>query len=227
LRIIVACGGTAGHFLPALSFLGALKAKRDDLDLCVVVTKRKIEKEAEFSNYRVLHLSLVPVSTSINFKNLIAVLKFFAGCLESLYILLKVNPDVVVGFGGYASFPLVFFASLLRKKTVIHEQNVSPGVSNKLLALFADRVAVSFPESLRRFKTDNGKVIFTGNPVRKDLSKVGKKEALGYFGLSERKFTLLVMGGSQGSRRINMAVVGAFSSIQIAPPEGGNLITLP
>lgn len=196
-RVLVACGGTAGHFLPALSFLDALSKKAPALDIRVVLTKRKIEEDAYFQGYSVSRVSLVPV------KDLSSVFKLLLGVIQSLFILYKYNPDVVMGFGGYASFPLVLFASLSGKKTVIHEQNVRMGISNRLLAIFADKIAVSFTETKKFLSSLNSKVVLTGNPVRRDLKKIDKDKALEFFKLSPGLFTILVMGGSQGSHKIN------------------------
>ncbi|MDD5237305.1 MAG: UDP-N-acetylglucosamine--N-acetylmuramyl-(pentapeptide) pyrophosphoryl-undecaprenol N-acetylglucosamine transferase, partial [Candidatus Omnitrophica bacterium] len=215
MRIFIACGGTAGHFLPALSFAEALRRKAPDADTWVVLTRRKVEQEADLGGLKVLRLSLVPVSKDLSIKNLAAILKFIFGCLQSLYLVLRFNPDTVIGFGGYASFPVVFFSSLLGKKTFIHEQNVSAGISNKFLALLVSRVAVSFPQSAGSFYCKKNKIVFTGNPIRKDLSRVDRKEALAYFNLPENKFTLLVMGGSQGSRKINTELIRALNALDL------------
>jgi len=216
MRVIIACGGTAGHYLPALSFLDTLSKKAKDWDLCLALTKRNVEKEFDLGQFQVTRLSLVSVSRKINFKNLVAILKFIFGCFESLYLILRLRPGIVIGFGGYASFPLVLFSSLLGIKTVIHEQNVSPGISNKFLALFVNKVAVSFPKSAEFFWCNKNKIVFTGNPVRKDLSKVDKQQSLNFFGLAADKFTVLVMGGSQGSRQINTSFVKALSDMNFS-----------
>jgi len=216
VRVFIACGGTAGHFLPAFSFAESLQRKTKDLDIRVVLTKRKVEKEADLGNLKVLRTSLVPVSLSLSINNFIAILKFIFGCFESLFIIFRFNPDIVVGFGGYASFPLVFLSSLLGKNTVIHEQNVYPGISNKFLALLAKRVAVSFPQSANFFSCRKEKIVFTGNPMRKGLLKIERQEAREYFKLFKDKFTLLVMGGSQGSHKINTEVIRALCELDLA-----------
>ncbi|MCM8770765.1 MAG: UDP-N-acetylglucosamine--N-acetylmuramyl-(pentapeptide) pyrophosphoryl-undecaprenol N-acetylglucosamine transferase, partial [Candidatus Omnitrophica bacterium] len=215
MKLLVACGGTAGHFLPALSFLESLKKKSAVWDIRVVLTKRKIEQKLRLDDYKVSQLSLVPMNLDISFKNLVAFLKFFLGSLESLWIILSFNPRIVVGFGGYASFPVVFLATILGKKSIIHEQNVSPGITNKFLAHFVDRVAVSFPESIELFNCRRDKIILTGNPIRCDLKKLEKGTALEYFNFSKDKFTILVMGGSQGSHKINMEFIEGLGALNL------------
>ncbi|MCM8779617.1 MAG: undecaprenyldiphospho-muramoylpentapeptide beta-N-acetylglucosaminyltransferase [Candidatus Omnitrophica bacterium] len=215
VKFLVACGGTAGHYLPALSFAESLRKKADYCDIKLVLTKRKIEQEADLGDFKAFHLSLVPISLRVNFKNLAAIGKFFQGSFESLYLILKFNPDIVVGFGSYASFPLLFFAALLGKKILIHEQNVKPGVANRLLSLLANKIAVSFPESKKYFCCRKNKIIFTGNPVRSDLFLMDKHHALRYFNLAGDRLTLLVMGGSQGSHKINTELIGALSELDL------------
>jgi len=214
MKILVACGGTGGHIFPALSFLETLKSKQKDLDVTVVITKRKIESRIVPREYKVAYISLSPLRLSFGAKNLIALIKLPVGILQSVCIILKFHPTVVVGFGGYATFPLVFFAKAFGIKTIIHEQNVRSGMANKILAGFADKIAISFPETREYFESSRDKIILTGNPLRKDFFKVSKKEALGFFGFSENKFTILVTGGSQGSAKINKVFIEALSGIQ-------------
>ena len=180
MRVLVACGGSGGHIFPALSFLDALKSRQKDLDIIIVVTKRKIESRIIPKYYRVIYISLRPFIFGFNLKNAIAIIKLLVGTLESIYIILKFNPHIVVGFGGYASFPLVFFAKIFGMKTIIHEQNVVLGISNKLLARFVDRIAISFNQTREYLKPYSQKTVFTGNPRQLDLFKVEKKEALDF-----------------------------------------------
>lgn len=213
MKILVACGGTGGHIFPALTFLETLKSKQKDLDVTIVITKRKIESRIVPPGYKVAYISLYPLRLSLDGKNLIALIKLPVGILQSIYIILRFHPKVVVGFGGYATFPLVFFAKVFGIKTIIHEQNVMAGVANKILSGFADKIAISFPETREYFESSRDKIILTGNPPRKDLSRVSKKEALDFFGFSPDKFTILVTGGSQGSTKINKVFIEALSGI--------------
>jgi UDP-N-acetylglucosamine--N-acetylmuramyl-(pentapeptide) pyrophosphoryl-undecaprenol N-acetylglucosamine transferase len=149
-----------------------------------------------------------------NLKNLISLIKSLSGVAESLAIILRFQPQVVVGFGGYATFPLVFFAKILGKKTIIHEQNVVAGLANRCLAAFADKIALSFNQTRVYFIKYNDKAVFTGNPLRRDFSVLSKKEALDFLGLSEDRFTVLVMGGSQGSSKINTVILQVLMKMQ-------------
>jgi len=131
-----------------------------------------------------------------------------------LRILIKYKPDVVVGFGGYTAGIVTLLAALMRSKTIIHEQNVIPGRTNKFLDRFADKVAISFYETKKYFKNKN--VIFTGNPLRKESLEQCRAYAVDKFGLNREKFTVLIMGGSQGASSLNDLV---SKSLNILPYE--------
>lgn len=214
MKVLLACGGTGGHIFPALSFLETLKSKQKDLDALIVVTKRKIENRIIPREYRVIYISLSPVSFKFDSKNMIALIKLLGGAIQSIYIILRFHPTLVVGFGGYAAFALVFFANALGIKTIIHEQNVVVGIANKLLARFVDKIAISFDQTREYLKSYSNKIIVTGNPRCDNLVKVERGEALDFFGLSKDKFTILVMGGSQGSAKINAVFLETLSNIK-------------
>jgi UDP-N-acetylglucosamine--N-acetylmuramyl-(pentapeptide) pyrophosphoryl-undecaprenol N-acetylglucosamine transferase len=128
------------------------------------------------------------------------------GFWQSLGIIWRFNPDIIVGVGGYASGPVTLAARLLGKKVVIHEQNFVPGLTNRVLARFAHRVFISFPDELSIFKTS--KTVVTGNPVRQELisARAGKKSSAG--------FAVLIVGGSQGAHAINCAVVDCLDHLK-------------
>ena len=114
----------------------------------------------------------------------------------------------VVGMGGYISFPVLISGVILRKETIIHEQNSVLGLANKILSHFVKFVTLSYVDSLKHLPTS--KSIFTGNPVRKEIIDADKNECLETFGLSKEKFTVLVFGGSQGANKINSTVIEAM-----------------
>lgn len=213
MRVLVVAGASGGHIYPAVSFLDKLKEKQADMDALLVLPKRNIKNKITAPAYNVKYISVSPIALRFNFKNVLAVFKLLRGSFESLFLLLEFRPDIVVGFGCLDSVPLLFFAWLFRIKTLIHEQNVIPGRANRLLAIFADRIAVSFPETAKFLKDFQKKTVVTGNPVRQELEQVEKKEALDFFGFNENKFTILVMGGSLGSHNINGAFLKAASCI--------------
>ena len=136
-------------------------------------------------------------------NRIFSLLKIPIGALQSLAFLTQKKPGLVIGVGGYVSGPLVFSAWLLRIPILIHEQNSIPGATNKLLGKIADKVAVSFKESLKFFPAN--KTIEMGNLIREELSGSKKESAPSPGG----KFNVLVVGGSQGAHSINAAMIEA------------------
>ena len=125
--------------------------------------------------------------------------------IHSFFILLKFKPKFVVGTGGFASGPLLFAASILRIPTIIHEQNSFPGITNRLLSKFVDKICVSYDGMESYFP--NKKIVKTGNPIRKYLyEKTNKIKAVEYFDLDPTKKTILIVGGSLGAEPINKII---------------------
>lgn len=210
-KILVVSGASGGHIFPALSFLETLREEETQKEVLLVLPKRGLGNKIALSNFAVKYISISPIA--FNLGGIINLFNFLKGILESLFILLEFQPGILVAFGSLACVPMVILAWGMRIKILIHEQNVIPGRANRLLATFADRVAISFSETSNYFK-GSSKVILTGNPLRKELKICDKKKGLDFFGLSDNKFTILVMGGSQGSHKINLEFQGAIAKIQ-------------
>ena len=214
VKILIVCGGSGGHIFPAIALAQSLKDKNKDIDLLfvgsdAVLDKRIFEKEA--LRYYVLSSNKMPYKPS--FKTAAFLVKLFFDILKSFFILLKYSPDAVIGFGGYVSSPVIFAAFVLRIPGIVHEQNVVPGRSNKFLFRFADKIAISFEETkkyLGRFIT---KAVFTGNPIRITLLKDDRAGNIRKSGLDLKKFTILIIGGSQGAHNLNKAFLGALAGI--------------
>lgn len=203
MKVLIACGGTGGHIFPGIGFAEELKNRDEVKDILLVGTNHPLERKI-FSSAGLPYATIPTAKLAVNpFKFLLFLIRFTAASFKSILLLLRFNPDVIVGFGGYASFPICIFAALFNKRLFIHEQNYLPGLANKILSTFARGVAVSYSETKEFLK---GKVAHIGNPIRKRLLTNGKEEAIKSFGLSLERFTILVMGGSQGSHRINMLI---------------------
>lgn len=213
VRVLAASGPSGGHIFPALSFLSELKEKHPNIETLLILPQaRAIGKEEEFP-CKLKYVSISGLKFKFNFKNILAGFNFLKGSLQSLFILIDFRPDVVVGFGSLSCVPVIIFAWLLRINTLIHEQNLIPGRANMFLAMFADRIAISFPKTREYLRRYGKKIAYTGNPIRPELIRLDKLEALNFFGLSCDKFTILVMGGSQGSHRINIEFQKSVSGI--------------
>lgn len=222
MRVIVSTGSSGGHIFPALAFLDSLKERSKGISTLLILPRSYIKENIilNFDNdwsssgfCNIKYTSIAPMRLKLDLKNLISGFNFLRGSLESLFLLIEFKPDFVVGFGSIYSVPMVFWAWIFRIKTLIHEQNVIPGRANRLLTKFADRVAISFIETKQYLKINPEKIMLTGNPIQKKLKKIDRSEALNYLGFKEDKFTILVLGGSQGSQRVNTSFLEAISGL--------------
>ncbi|MFA5356619.1 MAG: UDP-N-acetylglucosamine--N-acetylmuramyl-(pentapeptide) pyrophosphoryl-undecaprenol N-acetylglucosamine transferase [Candidatus Omnitrophota bacterium] len=214
MKLLAITGSSGGHIFPALGFLDALNERGTGAQILLILPRDNSGGRIRDLEYKIDYIHASSVKFSLSPRGLGSMFKFLRGTLESIIILFRFRPEVVVGFGSIISIPMVLFARMMGIKVVIHEQNLIPGRANRFLARFADRIAVSFPESSAYLKAYNRKLVFTGNPVRKGLSRIDKDKALDFFGLDSGKFTILVMGGSQGSESVNSAFLKAASTIK-------------
>lgn len=225
-RILAVTGSSGGHIFPAFAFLEELKKKADN-DFILVMPENSLKlAQDQVKRYNIKYISVSRLKKGLDPKNLLSILNFFKGSFQSLGLILKFSPDTVVGFGSMCSIPVIFWAWLFGKKSIIHEQNVVLGRANRFLARFAGRIAVSFEESREGLRNYRDKIVFTGNPLREDLRTVERNKAAAFFGFDAEKFTILVMGGSSGSRNINLNFMKAVlrlpekSSLQIIQLSG-------
>lgn len=201
MRALIVTGSSGGHIFPALALIDALK--NSDVELLLVLPKSGKDNLISVESVQVRYIPAANLSFKLSSKNIRGLGLFLSGAWEGLRIVAKFKPDVVVGFGSLNTVALIFWAWLFRKKTIIHEQNVIPGRANRLLSKLVDQVAVSFSQTGRYLNIAPKKIILTGNPLRKDLIRIDKKEALDFLGFKEGKFNLLITGGSQGSHKLN------------------------
>jgi len=219
MKVLVVAGASAGHIFPARSFIDSLKETHPDAEVVLVLPKVNFAGDLSSANACVKYISTTLVSLRFSFKSLKSLFNFLKGALESLFILTEFRPDVVVGFGSLPSVALIMWAWLFRVKALIHEQNVIPGKATRFLSFFSDSIALSFTQSEKYFKKYTFKTRVTGNPIRKELKVVDRQEAADFFRLSADSFTLLVVGGSQGSSNLNRAFLWAVSAL----PNKNNL----
>lgn len=209
MHILFAGGGTAGHINPALAVAGYIKEKHPDAKISYIGTAKKLEaklvpeKGYDFYSIEVsgFQRSLSPISIA---KNVKAAVNAVTASVKVRKLLRKLNPDLVVGTGGYVSGPVLREAAKMRFKTAIHEQNAYPGITNKMLSNSVDRVMLAMPEAKSRFKL-NREPFITGNPVRQELTSISKSEARKKLGFDNRP-VILSFGGSLGAQKINEAV---------------------
>ncbi len=210
MKVLFAGGGTGGHLYPGVAMAGEVRKLVPDAAISFAGTTSGIEAtEVPRLGYR---LHLVPVrglkrgGSFAAFVANIGVVADFVSALGGAVVLLgREKPDVVVGTGGFVSAPLLLAAQLMRKKTLVQEQNAFPGVTTRLLAALASEVHLCFEEA-RRFLIKKEHIFVTGNPSRSfELQHTATERE--YFSLHEERPTLLVFGGSRGARSINNAVL--------------------
>ena len=224
MKIIIACGGSGGHIFPAVALAQSLKDKNKDIGLLFIGSNSILDKrifEKEHLGYKLLSSNKLPYKASL--KTVVFFIKLFFDTLRSLFILIRYSPDAVVGFGGYISSPVIFAAYILRIPKIVHEQNVVPGRANSILFRFADRIAVSFEETKKYLGRFSYKAVFTGNPIRITLLKDDKAGNIRKFGLDLNKFTVLIIGGSQGAHNLNKTFLSALAKLG---KEAGSLLQI-
>lgn len=209
MRVLLTGGGTGGHLFPGMAIAEAL-AQRHRCTLLFVGTRRGIEARIVPSRhipFRTVWIS--GLHRGRLWGNMLFPIKMAVSLIQSLSILLQFKPDVVVGTGGYVTWPVIRAAVILGIPTVLQEQNEAPGLVIRKLAHRVSRVHLSFDTSSRHFRRqDNLRV--SGNPTRRDLDAGDRQEAQSYFGLNPARRTLFVFGGSQGALGLNRAFIQAL-----------------
>ena len=204
-RIILSGGGTGGHIYPAVAVAEALKRKfGEDVELLFVGAEGKMEMEkVPALGYNIKGLPVAGLQRKLALKNLALPFKVAASVRRAKRIIREFGADVVVGFGGYASAPVLWAAQRLGVPTLIQEQNSYAGLTNKVLSKRAKRICVSYDKMERFFPAE--RIVMTGNPLRGRFTADGanRGEALGYYGFNDSMPVVLVVGGSLGTRTLN------------------------
>jgi UDP-N-acetylglucosamine--N-acetylmuramyl-(pentapeptide) pyrophosphoryl-undecaprenol N-acetylglucosamine transferase len=206
-KFILSGGGTGGHIYPAVAIADELKARYPNAEFLFVGASDRMEMDkVPQAGYKIEGLWISGIQRKLTLKNLIFPFKLIVSLLRSRKIIKIFKPDVVIGTGGFASGPLLQMATSKGIPSLIQEQNSYPGITNKLLGKKVNTICVAY-EGLEKFFPKE-KIRLTGNPIRKDLLEVKSKQIAGkdVFELIHSKYTLLVLGGSLGARRINQLI---------------------
>lgn len=197
MRVVIAAGGTGGHIYPAIAIINKIKEKEKDSEFLYIGTTDRMENNIiPKLGIPYVGIEMVGLNRKNLFKNF-DVLKKFKNAIDKAYVEIeKFKPDVVVGAGGYITAPVLYAAHKLKVPTLIHEQNSIPGLSNKFIGKFADRICVSLPNSLNLFPKN--KVVYTGNPRSEEIINV-KKKSKTELGFDKDKKLVVVVMGSLGS----------------------------
>jgi UDP-N-acetylglucosamine--N-acetylmuramyl-(pentapeptide) pyrophosphoryl-undecaprenol N-acetylglucosamine transferase len=214
LKFIIAGGGTGGHIFPAIAIANASKRLQPDCDILFVGAKGKMEMEkVPKEGYRIIGLDIAGFNRSSVLKNISLPFKLLKSFFDARKILNEFKPNVVVGVGGYASFPVLYMAQRANIKTLIQEQNSFAGKSNKILGKKAAAVCVAYDRMEKFFPKEV--IMLTGNPVRHSISAIQNSRSQGavFFQLDETKKIVFVFGGSLGARSINEAIADGFKDL--------------
>jgi len=213
MKIIITGGGTGGHIYPGISLARELQKRDDHNEIIFVGTNQGMESEIiPREGFQFFALKVKGIRRKIGIESLYAILLFFGSLITSFKLIKKVNPDLVIGTGGYVSGSVALISSLMGIPTFIHEQNAIPGITNQLLSLTSRAVFISFPESKNYFWKKN-KTVYLGNPVRDNIWQGDKKELIKKTSLDSGKKTILIFGGSKGASIINQTFLDCLNLI--------------
>lgn len=207
MRALIAGGGTGGHLFPGIAIAESLRGRGFGSEILFVGTGNPMEVSTLTTNgFDHVAIAAEGFKERGLWQQIRSLLKIPIGAWQALCIIRQFKPDVIIGVGGYASGPVALAARLAGKKVVIHEQNILPGLTNRIIGRFADRIFISFPDRFRAFTPS--RTLMTGNPIRKGLA-AGKAVEKG-----PGTFTVLVLGGSQGAHSLNRVVVEALDHLK-------------
>ncbi len=220
-KIILSGGGTGGHIYPAVAVAEALKSRfGDDVELLFVGADGRMEMEKiPALGYKIEGLPIAGLQRRLDWRNIQVPFKLMNSIRRAKRIIKDFDADLVMGFGGYASAPVLWAAQKCGVPTIIQEQNSYAGLTNKILGGKVKYVCAAYDNMERFFAPE--KIIITGNPLRGNFSKVGecRSEALKYFGFTDSMPVVLVVGGSLGTRTLNNMMKRWIMSLEGKAPR--------
>ena len=217
MRVLMTGGGTGGHIYPAIAIADKIRKEHHDAEIIFVGTERGHEKSiVPKSGYDIKFIKIRGFNRKNIFKNIKVLLELVKASQDAKNIIKKFKPDMVIGTGGYVCGPVVRAAHKLGVKTYIHEQNAFPGLTNKLLEKYVDKIFIGFEEAEKNFKYKE-KIVLSGNPVRSGFGHKEKKECREKLGVSEKDFVILAFGGSGGADVLNNEIINVIKTLYADP----------
>ena len=218
MKVIISGGGTGGHIYPALSIAETLSGRDKKTQVLYIGTSTGLESRlVPQLGYRFETVRVKGFRRKLSAETLGTFIELIKGMKDAAGILKDYKPDMVVGTGGYVAGPVLMAAYLKGVPTLIHEQNVLPGLTNRILGRFSSCVAVSFDQAVKYFK-NRDKVVVTGNPIRTEMLSINKDEARKKLGLDKSIPIAVSFGGSRGSDKLNAAMAEVIKNLA---GEGG------
>lgn len=217
MRVLLAGGGTAGHINPALSIASFIRQRHPEAEIAFAGTNYGLEKTlVPKAGYPLFEIQVEGLRRSLSPKNIRALYLAVTSLKKAKKILNEYKPDIVIGTGGYVSFPILYMAAKQRIPTAIHEQNAYPGITSKLLSTRVDRVMTSFLSS-RDYFPKSAKLTLVGNPIDEKVVYADREQARKELKIPDGTPYIVSTGGSLGARELNKAVA---DFIALHEPEG-------
>ncbi|MFT9847967.1 undecaprenyldiphospho-muramoylpentapeptide beta-N-acetylglucosaminyltransferase [Aneurinibacillus sp. REN35] len=212
MNIVISGGGTGGHIYPALALIKEIKRQEPDSRVLYIGTEKGLEADlVPKEGIAFESVYITGFKRSLSFDNVKTIARFLKATSRAKRLIRDFQPDVVVGTGGYVCGPVVYAASSLGIPTLVHEQNVIPGLTNKFLSRYTSRVAVTFSGSASYFPKE--KTVVTGNPRATEVALADGVAGLASLKVPANKKYVLIVGGSRGARAINEAVIEMVSEL--------------
>jgi len=215
LKVIIAGGGTGGHIFPAIAIAQTVRRHHPDADILFVGAKGKMEMEkVPQAGFKIIGLDIVGFNRSNIFKNITLPFRLLKSIQNAKSIIREFNPDIVIGVGGYASFPMLKAAQKLGVPTLIQEQNSRAGKSNIMLAKNAQVICTAYEGMETYFKT-SAPIVLTGNPVREQIKALAEnnKDDNNPYQLEDDSKVIFIVGGSLGASSINKAIAEHYERL--------------
>ena len=206
MRVIMTGGGTGGHVNPAIAIANTIKRNDPDAEILFVGTKNGIENKLTASEgYKIEHVEIKGFKRSLALSNIKAAYLAFVSPMKAKKIVKEFNPDIVIGTGGYVSWPVLVAASKMGIPTAVHEANAFPGVAVRKLQNYVDKIWLNFEES-GKYLTAKDKIKHVGNPLRTSFGAISRSEARKKLGIEGKyEHYILSYGGSMGAEKVNEA----------------------
>ncbi|EZH67154.1 UDP-diphospho-muramoylpentapeptide beta-N-acetylglucosaminyltransferase [Bacillaceae bacterium JMAK1] len=213
MKVLLTGGGTGGHIYPALALANEIKRQYPDAHFLYIGTSNGLE--ANIVPNHPLPFETIEISgfkRKLSFENVKTIKRFLTGTKRAKSLIRSFQPDVAIGTGGYVAGPVMYAAAKLNVPTIIHEQNSVPGLTNKFLSRYVDRVATCFDEATNYFPKE--KTVYTGNPRAQEALRADNVDLQNEYGLDANIPTVLIVGGSRGARPIHEAFLEALPKLK-------------
>ena len=221
MRVLITGGGTGGHVNPALAIANTIKQNDPDAVIAYVGTKRGIEnKLVTKAGYPMYYVDVKGIKRSLSPSNIKAAYLALTSPIKAKKIIREFKPDIVVGTGGYVSWPVVKAASQMGIPTALHESNAIAGVAVKMLQKSVDRIYLNFEKTGESLSCDRAKLMKVGNPILGGFSSMTREEARKKLGIPDKyKYVILSYAGSMGAEKVNAAVLCLMREFTAKHPE--------